>query len=155
MVRLSGKDINDLGNYKACNELDGAKYVLVSTWVFFELAVGLCIPKSCNKDDLELLKDTMTGDLFNFDSDKGERRRLLESRLTRLPGLLSGRRMQDKDDEKKDEDKMPPVWFTFPEEEFDDELSLGGVLMILIILAIGAVSMAATIYDVCNTYKNT
>ena len=52
MVRLSGKDINDLGNYKACNELEGARYVLVSTWIFFELTVGLCIPASCDNEDL-------------------------------------------------------------------------------------------------------
>ena len=145
MVRLSGKDINDLGNYKACKELDGAKYVLVSTIVFFELTIGLCIPESCNAEDLELLKDTMSGDLFNFD-DSGDRRRRLEDRVSRITGVPARRRL--KDDEEDDDEGIPPIWFEFPEEEFDDELSMGGVIMILIMATIGVISLAATVYDI-------
>lgn len=145
MVRLSGKDLNDLGNFKACNELAGAKYVLVSTYVFFQMSVGLCIPESCEKDDLELLKDTLSSDFFNFGKDTGDRRRRLESKISRLPGLSRGRRLKD---EKEGE---MSIWFTFPEEEFDDELGNGGVLMVLIMVAIGVISLSATFYDILHT----
>ena len=46
---------------------------------------------------------------------------------------------------------MPPIWFTFPDDEFDNDFGIGGVLMILFIACIGAVSLAATVFEIYET----
>ena len=55
MVYFSGKDINDLGNYYGCNNLEGANYVLVDFMktVGVPMCIGWCLPEQCSQSDIE------------------------------------------------------------------------------------------------------
>lgn len=55
MVYYSGKDFNDLGNYHGCNELNGARYVLLDATKTFGLVtvIGWCLPAACTKNEIE------------------------------------------------------------------------------------------------------
>jgi hypothetical protein len=54
MMYYSGKDINDLGNYKGCNDLDKANYILLD---FMKsgapIFLSYCLPSSCGKKEIE------------------------------------------------------------------------------------------------------
>ena len=56
MVYYSGKDMNDLGNYWGCNELDGANYVLIEfiRTLGIPLEIGWCLPEQCSQTDIEV-----------------------------------------------------------------------------------------------------
>lgn len=53
MLQFSGGELNSLGNYDSCSELDGAKYVLFRYSLMPLLAQALCGPKICTKQDYE------------------------------------------------------------------------------------------------------
>ncbi|OMJ72862.1 hypothetical protein SteCoe_28602 [Stentor coeruleus] len=53
MLQFSGGELNNLGNYDSCSQLDGAKYVLFRYSLMPLLAQALCGPKICTKSDYE------------------------------------------------------------------------------------------------------
>ena len=56
MLYNSGRDINDLGLYESCNNLDNARYNLMIThYSPVNLVLGLCAPIACETDDLQAL----------------------------------------------------------------------------------------------------
>lgn len=52
MAFFSGRRLNDLGSYDECNSLNNAHYALLRPYGLTNLAIGLCIPKDCGKEDL-------------------------------------------------------------------------------------------------------
>ena len=54
MIYYSGKSLNDMGNYSACNSLEHARYVLVdmSEQFRFTNVIGLCLPAICDEDEI-------------------------------------------------------------------------------------------------------
>lgn len=73
MILYSGKDVNDLGLYKNCIDLDKSKYYLmVSDVKGIPITLGLCAPDSCTEKDLKELahqlsayyKDSILADVF-------------------------------------------------------------------------------------------
>ena len=63
MVYYSGKDMNELGNYWGCNQLDGANYVLIDFMrtLGMPLEIGWCLPEQCSQAEIESF---FTGILF-------------------------------------------------------------------------------------------
>ena len=56
MVYNSGKDINDLGRYEDCNELDYARYISFSVnGLPVGVYLGICGPAECTSEDYSLV----------------------------------------------------------------------------------------------------
>ncbi|OMJ69419.1 hypothetical protein SteCoe_32871 [Stentor coeruleus] len=52
MLYYSGRDINDLGKYEECNDLENARYILLIAKVGpIVITFGICGPKSCEAED--------------------------------------------------------------------------------------------------------
>lgn len=52
-ILATGKNLNDLGSYSSCLELQGSSYYLVKlTQNGYTGAIGLCIPSKCTEEDL-------------------------------------------------------------------------------------------------------
>ena len=54
MIYYSGRDINDIGKYHECNNLDDSRYYLMMFKLnVFNMILGLCVPKSCTRNEIE------------------------------------------------------------------------------------------------------
>jgi hypothetical protein len=67
MVYYSGKDINDLGNYKGCNDLHDANYIILD---FMKsgapIFLSFCLPASCSQIEIEDFFVGIMSDIFNL-----------------------------------------------------------------------------------------
>ncbi len=56
LIMLSGKKMNDLGDYEACKKATGSYYVLMTLAAGLSVSYGACLPKACKIKDLDALK---------------------------------------------------------------------------------------------------
>jgi hypothetical protein len=67
MVYYSGKDINDFGNYKGCNDLNHANYVVLDFMkIGAPIFLSFCLPSSCGKKEIEDFFVGIVGDIHNL-----------------------------------------------------------------------------------------
>lgn len=58
--QYSGKDMNDLGNYDACNRVPKMHYSLLVASIskpHINFYMGLCLPVSCDEEALDFARD--------------------------------------------------------------------------------------------------
>lgn len=135
----SGKWVNDLGDYHACGQVEGAEYVLFALiWTGPFIGVGLCGPKSCSKDDYYSLMQNLTTvfpanhALIGFSEYARD--------LQQAGRLLAAGPSAE-----------VPISLSFPREERPANLSSGAVAMLLVCTLLGLCVGTGTALDVFQT----